>query len=452
MVFLHVQHGSLRASVTPQTIACYLLAFAAYIGALVWVERHEKWPMKWVWATAVLARALLLFTTPTLSDDVYRYQWDGYVAHHNVSPYTFAINDPALDYLDIPQRTLANNTWMASPYLPAAQVIFWLVTFAPLKPVFMQLAMIIFDLLSAAVLAKLLQRAKLPPHRLLLYLWNPLVIVEVAHGAHIDAWMVLLTVTAVYLTLHNSKFTIHNFLSPLFLALATLTKIIPVLALPVLFWRWSWRQRIFYGMVTVALLLPSGWRAGWGLSGELDGRGVFGALRIYTNQWNFNSGLFHWLEVRLGAPGYGAPFPAAQNIVLAMMMLTLLVIWLVARHHSGERAILRLTAVPFMANFILTPTVHPWYLLILLAFLPFLPPTKGETRWWWLAALPWLYLSGALIFSYLTYLNPQQPAELEWVRQLEWLPTLLLVAVGATAVPFLVRPASFQRREGERMV
>jgi len=278
------------------------------------------------------------------------------------------------------------------------------------------------------------------------------VIVEVAHGAHIDAWMVLLTVTAVYLTIHNSQFTIHNFLSPLFLALATLTKIIPVLALPALFWRWSWRQRLFYGIVTVALLLPFGRRAGWGLSGELNGRGVFGALRIYAKQWNFNSGLFHWLEVRLGAPGYGSPLPAAQHIALAVMLLVLLVIWVMARRYSSERAALRLTAVPFMANILFTPTVHPLYLLILLAFLPFLPPTKGETRWWWLAALPWLYLSGALIFSYLTYLNPPQPAELEWVRQLEWLPTLLLVGVVATAVPFLLRPASLAPKESERVV
>ena len=65
----------------------------------------------------------------------------------------------------------------------------------------------------------------------------------------------------------------------------------------------------------------------------------------------------------------------------------------------------------------------------MIALLPFLAPGEGESRWQWLLVLPWLYLSGALIFSYLTYLDPQNFGELEWVRRLEWLPTLALLLV-----------------------
>ena len=452
MVYLDAQHGTLRAAVTPQTITFYMLAYVAYLGAIIWVERRTEWPVIWVWITAILARLLLVFTSPTLSDDVYRYLWDGYVAHQGVSPYAYAITDPALDHLDIPQRALANNAWMASPYLPAAQVVFWVVTFAPLWPIFMQLAMVAFDLVTALILTRLLRWASFPPYRLLLYLWNPLVIVEVAHGAHIDSWMVLLTFLAIYFALRPSPTLLHRLLSPVFLALATLTKIIPVLTLPVLFWRWSWRQLVFYVGLTIALLLPSGIRAGWGLNGDLTGEGVFGALRIYAVQWNFNSGLFHWLEVLLGAPGDGAPAPAAQLIALAGMLLVLFVVWVVARRHPGERAALRLMAVPFMAYIALTPTLHPWYILILLAFLPFLPPAAEESRWLWLMALPWLYLSGALIFSYLTYLDPHQFGELEWVRRLEWLPTLFLLGSAALALPFLYRSSSQHSESQEHAV
>ena len=67
--------------------------------------------------------------------------------------------------------------------------------------------------------------------------------------------------------------------------------------------------------------------------------------------------------------------------------------------------------------------------MILLTFLPFLTPAAGESAWFWLLVAPWLYLSGSLIFSYLTYLDPLNFGELEWVRQLEWLPTLTLLLI-----------------------
>ena len=74
-----------------------------------------------------------------------------------------------------------------------------------------------------------------------------------------------------------------------------------------------------------------------------------------------------------------------------------------------------------MAPILLTPHRIRGYNNCGLPFL-FVAPADGEHRRLLLLVLPWLYLSGALIFSYLAYLNPQQYGELEWVRQLEWLP------------------------------
>ncbi len=437
LVRMQWRYGTLRDGRTPETIAWYLLAFAACLAVLV---RAEKRPisMRWAWVAAILFRLLLLFTTPTLSDDVYRYIWDGYVTTQGVSPYAYAINAPELDALDIPQRAQANNAWMASPYLPSAQLLFWGVTAVfPLTPIFMQAMMLIFDLGSAFLLSRLLALAQLPPRRLLLYLWNPLVIVEVAHGAHIDAWMILLTLLSITFTLRQTSFTIHNslftihysqFLPPLFLSLATLTKILPIFLFPILFWHWNWRQRIGYVALTIGMLAPFGFQAGWGLGGELNGTGLFGALRIYGRQWNFNSGLFHWIEGYLGQRGLEEATDTGKLIVFVIFGLLITVVWLLARTRTSPRAALRLMAAPFIGYTLLTPTLHPWYILILLALLPFLPPAADEPRQrWWLTA-PWLYLSGALIFSYLTYLDPLNFGELEWVRRLEWLPTLALLA------------------------
>lgn len=440
------RYGTLRDGRIPETIAWYLLAFFAYLAAILWVEKRGI-SRRWLWGTAVTFRLLLLFTTPTLSDDVYRYLWDGYVAHQGISPYAYAINAPELDYLDNPVRGQANNAWMASPYLPSAQFVFWGITAVfPLRPLFLQISMTLFDLAAAFLIARLLALASLPSHRLILYLWNPLVIVEVAHSAHLDAWMVFLTLLAVYFALKHPPLPITNYplsitnskyLSPLFLALAALTKIIPALLAPVLFWRWNWRQRIFLGLLTVGLLVPFGVQAGWGLGGDLDGTGLFGALRIYGRQWNFNSGLFHWLEVWLGKQEWvESATDTGKLIILGLFVVVITAVFLQARTRPAPRDTLRLMAVPLMAYVLLTPTLNPWYTLILLAFIPFLTPAQEESRCRWLLIAPWLYLSGALIFSYLTYIDPLNFGELEWVRKLEWLPTLVLLGTAVLTTLF----------------
>lgn len=438
MVRVHLLHGTLRDEYTPQFIAWYALAFVAYVGALVWAEKRSA-SMRLVWGAAIAFRLLLLVTTPTLSDDVYRYMWDGHVANNGVSPYALPIDSPELDYLDVPVRAQANNKWMASPYMPAAQWLFaGLTRLFPLHPVVFQSAMLVFDLVSGVLIARLLAIAGLPSRRLLIYLWNPLVIVETVHGAHVDAWMLVLTLLALRLALEQfseerwniARASLRYSLSAIVFAAATLTKLLPLLLLPIMFWVWRRRDLLVYAVVAIALLIPPAMRAGWGLTGPLDGQGVFGAVRIYGDQWNFNSGLFHWLAMGLSDVGLVTPTTWAKGIVGALMLVVMTVVWYRARSRQTPRRILRLMALPFMAYILLTTTVHPWYLIILLAFLPFLAPASDESSRRWLLLIPWLYLSGAVALSYLTYLDPNNFREYDWVRRIEWLPTLLFLCAG----------------------
>lgn len=428
MVRLHIRYGTLSATRLPGFLACYAVAFAAYLGAVFWAEREGQVPNRLIYGGTAAFQLLLLFTVPTLSDDIYRYLWDGHVANHGVSPYAYAISAPELDFLDVPIRALANHPEMASPYLPVAQWLFKAVTsFFPLQPFYLQAAMVLLSLGSGWLITLLLEFANLPRHRVLIYLWNPLIVVETAHGAHIDTWMVFLTLLAVWLALAKgarqwSRLK-QEWLSPVVLALTTLTKILPALLLPVLWWRWRWPGRILYLLVGVALLAPAGLAAGWGLSGPLDGRGLFGALRIYNRSWDFNGGLYHWLEGLLTAVRLPAADQWARVLAGLLLLVVVVAVWWAARGRHEPRTLLRLMVLPLMAYVLLTTTVHPWYLLIVLAFLPFRAPGVDELnqRWWFL--LPWLYLSGVIVLSYLAYLTPHEFRELAWVRLVEWLPT-----------------------------
>ena len=463
MVSMQIRHGNLGTTKVAEFLVWYGMAFAAYAVTVFWLERwwhrgreenagspsgvRQFYLLAWIWFGGCLFRWLLLQTFPTLSSDVFRYMWDGHIAVNGVSPYAYPIDASQLDWLDVPFRAQANHAWMASPYMPAAQWFFAAIAlFYPLDPHSFQVAAVLFDLGTAFILTRLLATVALPSHRLLIYLWNPLVIVETAQGAHVDALMVFLIMLAVYAMVLSaraggggreaankiavSRRPSFSLLAPALLALATLTKLIPVFLTPIFWWRWSWGSRLLYGYLTLGMLVSPALRAGWGLSDDLDGKGLFGALRIYNAQWNFNSGLFRWLEDWLESMDIADPMVQAQEISYFLMFLLLLFVWRQFPHFNFDlRAVLRWLAVPLGGYLLLATTIHPWYLLVLMPFLPFLAPADNEPKKLWLWALPWLWLSGIVTLSYLTYVDPENLSDLDWVRQVEWLPTLFLLGI-----------------------
>ena len=111
----------------------FLISSTAYLIAVKRLE-DDHIPIILIWLMGLSFRIPLLFTSPTLSDDVYRYIWDGHLITQGINPYAHAVNSSILDLYSAPFRELVNNNWMASPYLPAAQAYFmvtaWIAPFS----------------------------------------------------------------------------------------------------------------------------------------------------------------------------------------------------------------------------------------------------------------------------------------------------------------------------------
>jgi hypothetical protein len=151
---------------------------------------------------------------------------------------------------------------------------------------------------------------------------------------------------------------------------------------------------------------------------------VFGAVRIYSSDGEFNSGLYYWIA-RLLTPS------AARLLAVAAPALLGLVLgwqaWQLADSPPGgspaaDRALVRWAALPFGLYLLLAPTVHPWYLTLVLALLPFFWPAEGEApavgRWIW----PWVYFTFFEAFTYLAYSGLSEPAGLALIRTAGYLP------------------------------
>ena len=449
---------SLRGAYIPSFLAGVLSASIAYTIAITRLEK-DRLPVFLIWTFAILFRSILLVTSPTLSDDVFRYIWDGHLLNQGINPYAFPVESAALDPYDIPIRSLVNHPWMASPYLPSAQILF--VTVGRLLPGSVkayQAVMLLFDLGTGWFVMDILRKLSLPKNRVLIYLWNPLVILEFSHAAHIDTVMIFLIMASFWLIVRASpektKEGLQKSASVITMAGAVLTKAIPGLLSPLLVRRWGVIRTLFFGLLILFILSISSIGAGFGLSGPSDGTGVFGAVRIFMQYWNFNSSIYHWLEVVIS----GYPTPGAVPVAIigeetVQMIRTVLsiVIGLISvstgiwawhlddprrrDHKTRSQYLLRLAVIPLGVYIILTHTVHPWYLAIIIPFLPFLLPRTKEDTQISRFIYPWLYLSFALALSYITYFNPEDLREYQVVRLLEYLPFFALLAWAAG--PFL---------------
>ena len=453
-------YPSLRGPNVYPFLVLFLVAAFLYIISCLRLER-DRTPLLAIWILAILFRFLLIFTSPTLSDDVYRYIWDGHLAGSGVNPYALPVNSALLDEFDTPLRALVNNSWMASPYLPAAQAYFVAVNrLFPQNPLAFQVSAVLFDLGVGWLIMGMLKLLNSPRRRVLLYLWNPLVVIEFAHGAHVDALMLFLVAASFWFLLRarpdarqeNQRLS----LSAISMAAAVLTKLIPALLAPLLIRRWGWPRLLIYLFILVGILGVFGYSSGFGITGDFDGSGLFGALRIYALHWNYNSGFYHWLETLLS--GYrtsGAvpvelvresPVRIAKGISLMFILISTIAAGILAWKidnplKTGFRqrsiSLLRLALIPLGAYLLFTTTVHPWYVTVILLFLPFLLPRIGEksdlSRFIW----PLIYISCSIALSYTTYADPGNLREFYHIRQLEYIPFYLLL--GWAVYPFLAR-------------
>ncbi|MFQ5595711.1 MAG: hypothetical protein ACE5HA_16315 [Anaerolineae bacterium] len=403
----------------------FFVAFAFYLVATALILRRSASPtilrLLTIAVFAVLFRIPLWFTTPTLSTDVWRYLWDGRLINHAVNPYAFRVDAPALDSLATPSRQRVDHAWMATPYPPASELTFATVyRLAPENPTAMQIAFTLFDLATSVVIVRLLRRLHIPEDRVLIYAWNPLIVVEFAHSAHVESFMTLWGMLAIYWLIAG-----HRTRSAVALALATLTKFVPALLLPVFVRRWGVRRTLLYGGL-VGLALAPFLGAGLGIGGGVQGTGIFGALRVYATRWKTNDGLFFWF-VRALDGRLNDPLMAAKVAILLTLLLLSLTVLL--RDGEGEQRVIGSAVLLLSAYLLLTPAMFPWYLTWLIALLPLLPLRRSVAALAFTAG--WLYFAAAVNLSYLFYLNPADPREYEWIRRTEYLPLFgsLVVAV-----------------------
>src|SRR5205085_1483066 len=138
---------------------------------------------------AALFRLSILFFPPYLSDDIYRYVWDGRVQATGTNPYRYVPADEALTqlrdekiYPHINRRDSAQTI-----YPPVAEGAFLLITRVSESVTWMKAVMVGCEAVAVWAIVQLLVAFGFARQRVLIYAWHPLVVWEFAGSGHVDA-------------------------------------------------------------------------------------------------------------------------------------------------------------------------------------------------------------------------------------------------------------------------
>jgi alpha-1,6-mannosyltransferase len=248
----------------------------------------------------------------------------------------------------------------------------------------------LFDAATILVLYLLLRKQGRPPHAVLVYAWNPCVLLSFPLFGHLDS-LAIVTLFSAYLFLEMNWGTT----SVVALALSALSKFFAVVLLPVFLRKTGLRKLPTFLAVMILFCLPY---ASIGLH-------IFGGLSNFSRDWENNDSVFHLIRWII---------PSKQNAEwFSAALLAALLGYAVSKTKSPLAAGLILTGRVLL----LSPNAFPWYFTWLVPYLCFFSPPS------------WLLMTITSVLGYapvVTYAAGQEYRDSPLLQMLEY---LLVIAV-----------------------
>ena len=357
----------------------YSLAFGGYALLI-----KSKMDQKYLISLAVSLPLICLFTLPTLSDDIYRFLWDGVILHNGYNPFLHLpshLTDFHKIKLNAHLYEMMNSRNYYTVYPSILQVIFFISTTVghailgytlTMKGIYYGIHIIGFYYCQKINLNSNFKIATS------IYYLNPLVINEGIGNLHPEIVMVSFVVMAFYF------YSISTLKSALFLSFAVAVKILPLLLIPYLFFKMpkpKFRKFITYlFFFCFILFLPI-----------FIGLQNFGSsIDLYFRKFEFN-GSFYYLLRFLGYQISGYNLIAYIGPLLGFISTGTIIYIGYNSNKLGLKEIGAVAFISFTVFFLCSSIVHPWYLISIVFF-----GMLGHIR----SILFWSYLA---TFSYYSY-------------------------------------------------
>lgn len=398
-------------------IALYAALFASYF---FWLRKGQAPKLEVLLATVLLLRLPFFLHLPQLSDDFYRFLWDGLMLTEGINPFGTVPMETDLRIFSDPAfaeklRAGMNSREYGSVYPPLHQAVFWVgAQFSGgglLGGVNAMRGLILMAEAGMAVYFLRFSGLKNAGFIAAAYLLNPLVVVEGLGNVHMEALMVPVLAVGLHILLSQKVLK-----GSLLFAGSVLVKLTPLLLAPLLFFRHVGKKRwLMAAAVAIAVVIAFLPFAPWRLFSGLDS-----SFGLYFQSFEFNASVYYLLREAL-TPIVGYNPIAVLGPVLAIITV-FVVLWIALRAKRLDFYTAALYS--YVAYYLLSTTVHPWYLM------PVVYLSLAAKR------PVWLVWSFTVWFSYSHYAEPVGP---KW----GW----LAVEYGALALALLAELRGGRRKE-----
>ncbi len=393
------------------------IAFIAYVGIAFFIPREEVYTFFTLYFVlfgtylfqigkafqtnrfvpllifGIAARVIFLYSEPLLSNDYFRFIWDGRLFLNGLNPYLrtpveLMENSPGI-FSDMPllfegmgNLSQANFTC----YPPLNQLVFSAATFvfpdSIMANIFsMKLLILLAEIGTMYFGMKILQLLGKNIHCILFYSLNPFIIIELTGNIHWEGLMVFFLIVSLYYLLSNKMVV-----AGLFMAMAISMKLIPIVFLPFLLRKYPLKQLlVFYGSVLfffVCSYIPF-------LRGQAFGN-IIKTITLYFDHFEFNASIFYLVrEIGFHVKGWNIIRTAGPVLTL----ISGIIIWYIALKKENKEwdKILKNMLFGLSIYFFFATTVHPWYISTLL-ILSVLTGYRYVVVW-----------TGLIMLSYFTY-------------------------------------------------
>ncbi len=403
-----------------------IILYSALFVLFYKLVQHFKSNTQFLTYLAFGFRAVFILAIPNLSQDFYRFIWDGRMILEGINPYLFTVESfisqgdfPVAEAQALRAGMGALNASHFTNYPPINQLCFTIAALFAGKSILgsvfvMRLLIIAADFGTLHFGKALLEKLNIPIYNIFWYILNPFIIIELTGNLHFEGVMIFFLVWSLYL-LYIGKWQF----AALVLALSISVKLIPLIFLP-LFFQWFMKRNdkdketstvlnftrliVFYAiiiMTTVLLFVPF-------YSSEFI-HNYSKTVALWFQNFEFN-GSIYYIAREIGFLFRGYNEIAIIGIVTPILVILFVLIITFFRRNRTPIALITAMLLVLSFYYFTTTTVHPWYLATLLILSVF---TKYKFPLVW---------SFVIILSYLAYvnLNKADKSENLWLITLEY--------------------------------